>query len=121
MMKLTGTRPRGLRTFTPSGGELNISSHLGADGQVLIRVADTGRGFSADDLQNAFRPFPRLHSVDKADPAAGPGVGLALVRRTIELHGGAVRIESLVGQGTTVTCMIPSERVVLDISARTRH
>ena len=107
--------------FTPSGGELNISSHLGADGQVLIRVADTGRGFSADDLQNAFRPFPRLHSVDKADPAAGAGVGLALVRRTIELHGGAVRIESLVGQGTTVTCMIPSERVVLDMSARTRH
>lgn len=107
--------------FTPPHGQLNISSHLGADGQVLIRVADTGRGFSADDLQHAFRPFPKLHNVDMTDPAAGPGVGLALVRRTIELHGGAVRIESLVGQGTTVTCMIPSERVVLDINARTRH
>ncbi len=107
--------------FTPANGQLNISSHLGADGQVLIRIADTGRGFSADDLQNAFRPFPKLHNVDMTDPAAGAGVGLALVRRTIELHGGAVRIESLAGQGTTVTCMIPSERVVLDINARTHH
>jgi signal transduction histidine kinase len=113
--------------FTPKGGEVRVSADVLADGRVLIRVVDSGRGFSPEELGNAFRPFPRVKSVDQADPSAGPGVGLALVRRYIELHGGAVRIESVAGEGTTVTCMIPPDRVALDLAGpsqvepRTRH
>ncbi len=108
--------------FTPKGGEVRVSADVLADGRVLIRVVDTGRGFSPEELGNAFRPFPRVRSVDKADPSTGPGVGLALVRRYIELHGGAVRIESEQGSGTTVTCMIPPDRVALDLAGPgTRH
>jgi signal transduction histidine kinase len=108
--------------FTPKDGSVRVSADVLADGRVLIRVVDSGRGFSPEELGNAFRPFPRVRSVDQADPAAGPGVGLALVRRYIELHGGAVRIESEQGHGTTVTCMIPPDRVALDLAGPgTRH
>lgn len=104
--------------FTPSGGSVNVTTQLARDGRVLIRVADTGRGFSAHELSQAFQPFPRIRTVDRADPQAGLGVGLALVRRFIELHGGAVRIESRQGKGTTVTCMLPKTRVALDVAPR---
>lgn len=108
--------------FTPKGGSVKVSADVLADGRVLIRVIDSGRGFSPEELGNAFRPFPRVRSVDQADPSTGPGVGLALVRRYIELHGGAVRIESVAGAGTTVTCMIPPDRVALDLAGPgTRH
>ncbi len=102
--------------FTPSTGRVSVTADVGAEGQVLIRVADTGRGFTAEDLARAFQPFPRIKTVDQAEPNAGAGVGLALVRRYIELHGGAVRIESTPGTGTTVTCMIPSSRVALEMA-----
>jgi signal transduction histidine kinase len=101
--------------FTPARGSVTVSADVGAQGQVLIRVADTGRGFSADELARAFQPFPRVRTVEQADPHAGPGVGLALVRKYVELHGGAVRIESKPGGGTTVTCMLPAHRVALDM------
>ncbi len=101
--------------FTHAPGSVTVSADVGAQGQVLIRVADTGRGFSADELALAFQPFPRVRTVDQADPGAGPGVGLALVRKYVELHGGAVRIESRPGVGTTVTCMLPASRVALDM------
>jgi signal transduction histidine kinase len=108
--------------FTPKGGCVRVSADVLADGRVLIRVVDSGRGFSPEELGDAFRPFPRVRSVDQADPSTGPGVGLALVRRYIELHGGAVRIESVAGAGTTVTCMIPPDRVALDLAGPgTRH
>jgi signal transduction histidine kinase len=102
--------------FTPSTGRVQVTADVGAEGQVLIRVADTGRGFSADELARAFQPFPRVKTVEQAEPNTGAGVGLALVRRYIELHGGAVRIESTPGTGTTVTCMLPSSRVALDMA-----
>jgi signal transduction histidine kinase len=101
--------------FTPATGSVTVSADVGSEGQVLIRVADTGRGFSSDELARAFQPFPRVRTVDHADPSAGPGVGLALVRKYVELHGGAVRIESRPGVGTTVTCMLPASRVALDM------
>ena len=108
--------------FTQAGGEVRVSTSLGVDGRLLIRVMDTGRGFSTDALASAFVPFPRIARPEIADPQAGPGVGLALVRRYVELHGGAVRIESVEGSGTTVTCMLPQERIALDYSLGvTRH
>lgn len=107
-------------SFTPADGEVRVSSSVTNDGRLLIRVADTGRGFAREELGQAFRPFPRVRSVERADPLAGPGVGLALVRRYIELHGGTVRIDTEQGQGTTITCALPPERVALDLSRSDR-
>lgn len=103
-------------SFTPSSGYVSISSSLLDDGRLVIRVADTGRGFDKDDLASAFCPFPRLHTVEKSDPQVGAGVGLALVRQYIELHGGTVRIESQEDRGTTVTCTLPPERITLNLN-----
>jgi signal transduction histidine kinase len=107
--------------FTPPSGRVTVTCDVAGDGRCLIRVVDTGRGLSSEELANAFQPFPRIRTVEQADPLAGPGVGLALVRRYIELHGGAVRIESQIGRGTTVTCMIPSDRVALNLASTARH
>jgi len=103
--------------FTPADGQVTLSSTVDAEGRVVIRIIDTGRGFGPEELASAFRPFPRLRTVEQADPLAGPGVGLALVRRYVELHGGAVRISSRLGEGTTVTCLLPPERVALGFAA----
>lgn len=100
--------------FTPGDGEVRVSTNLMRDRRIIIRVADNGRGISSDELEGLFKPFARASAVERADPLAGPGVGLALVRRYIELHGGAVRIDSTQGLGTKVTCIIPADRVVLD-------
>jgi signal transduction histidine kinase len=109
-------------SFSEGETPVTVSTVRGDDGRVLIRIADSGRGFAPEELSNAFRPFPRVRTVERADPRTGPGVGLALVRRYIELHGGAVRIESEVGKGTVVTCMLPPERVALDLTlGRTTH
>ena len=110
--------------FTEATGTVTLSATLGDDRRLLIRVEDDGRGFLDEQLEQAFEPFSRVGAVELADPQAGLGVGLALVRRYIEMHGGAVRIDTQDGQGTCVTCMLPQDRVALDVAVDgtgTRH
>jgi signal transduction histidine kinase len=75
-------------------------------GDIRIEVRDTGSGIPADALP---RVFDRLY---RADPArsrnsGGTGLGLAIVRQIVFLHGGDVRISSVLGQGTTVFVILP--------------
>ena len=105
--------------YTPAGGAVTMSVTTARDGKVMIGVADDGTGFSTDALARAFEPFARDRDPEFADPRAGIGVGLALVRHTFELHGGAVRISSRAGVGATVTCMLPRQRVALAFDAAT--
>ena len=93
--------------FTPEGGSLGIE--VGADevGELVkITVWDTGIGIQAEDIQHLFVPFihldkrlARLHS--------GIGLGLALVQRLVELHGGTVGVESKPGVGSRITVKLP--------------
>jgi signal transduction histidine kinase len=88
-------------THTASGGHVT----LGADrspGLVRIWVEDSGRGVSPEDQAKAFDPFVA------SGPSAGAGLGLSLVQRLINLHGGYVRMESAPGEGTRVTCFLPT-------------
>lgn len=70
-----------------------------------IRIVDHGIGISESDQENVFKPFFRAKKDSRA--ASGLGLGLALVRRIVEAHGGDVQLESAVGKGTTVTIALP--------------
>jgi PAS domain S-box-containing protein len=77
--------------YTPSGGDITLrAAELGVDAEV--RVLDTGRGIQRDQLERAFDLFVQLEPADIAE--GGLGVGLALVRKVVELHAGSVQARS---------------------------
>jgi cell cycle sensor histidine kinase DivJ len=90
--------------FTPRGGSITVT--LEADGQELVlAVADTGVGISAEDLRRLGRPFEQAG--DAQHRQAGSGLGLSLVRAFARLHGGEMIMQSALGEGTTVTVRLP--------------
>jgi PAS domain S-box-containing protein len=85
--------------FTPRGGVVRLSAHT--DGEYLvIEVADTGVGIARDDLPRLFREFEQLPQPGGVRPE-GTGLGLALTKRLVELHGGKVQVQSELGKGST--------------------
>jgi two-component system cell cycle sensor histidine kinase PleC len=91
--------------FTPSGGSVSQSAGRENDG-IVFRVSDTGCGIPAEDLPRIGR---RFEQVDNAltRKGEGTGLGLALCRALVDLHGGTLTLESTVGVGTTVTVWLP--------------
>jgi PAS domain S-box-containing protein len=91
--------------FTPAGGSIRVS--LTQDRQDLVlRVSDTGVGIPEDQAE---RVFERFYQVDGSMSRrfGGAGLGLALVKEVVEIHGGSVTLESVVGQGSTFTVTLP--------------
>lgn len=89
--------------FTPPGGSILLAARRGEE-WVTLSVTDTGVGIAQADQSRIFGLFER------ADPqarASGAGLGLALVKRIVELHGGHVDLTSAPGRGTTVSCVLP--------------
>jgi signal transduction histidine kinase len=99
--------------FSPDGSELAISANSADDECVIIRVIDHGIGADAQVLSRMFEPFftqldTSTHSTgDFGFRKRGMGLGLSLVRRFVELHGGTVRAESEPGKGTVVIVRWP--------------
>jgi two-component system phosphate regulon sensor histidine kinase PhoR len=91
--------------YTPAGGRVAVRAKA-VEGRAEIAVEDTGIGVPAAELE---RIFERFYRVDKARSRAlgGTGLGLAIVRHVAERHGGAVRVASEVGRGSTFTLSIP--------------
>jgi signal transduction histidine kinase len=96
--------------FTPEGGEVRVQSLLRSDG-VVITVSDTGIGIAPGEIPRAMEPFGQIDSTISRK-YEGTGLGLPLAKRLVELHGGTLTVESALGVGTTVTIMLPRERVV---------
>jgi two-component system, OmpR family, heavy metal sensor histidine kinase CusS len=90
--------------FTPENGSIQIalSEH---DADFEIAVSDNGCGIAPEHLPRLFDRFYRVESSRSSD---GAGLGLALVKSIVDLHGGSVKIESKVGHGTTVTLTFPN-------------
>ncbi len=87
--------------FTPDGGKISVTSRR--EGSLVeVSVTDTGAGISTDDLPRMFQEFQQV-GTDLARKAEGTGLGLALTKRFCELHGGSVRVQSVLGQGSTFT------------------
>ena len=92
--------------YTPDGGSVDLSARE-RDGQLEVRVRDSGIGIPAGSLQTLFQPFVQVAGA-KDYAKGGLGIGLALVRGLVELHGGTVRAESAgPGQGATFTVVLP--------------
>ncbi|MGN6797697.1 MAG: ATP-binding protein [Gaiellaceae bacterium] len=76
------------------------------DGAAELRVSDTGTGIPRDERPHLFERFHRVRN-DQARTHEGTGIGVALVRELVELHGGTVRVDSTLGEGTTFTIAMP--------------
>jgi signal transduction histidine kinase len=86
--------------FTPPGGAIRVEAARRED-TLLLTVADTGVGIAPADQARVFEKFER------GVRRSGAGLGLALVKSLIELHGGTIVIESASGQGARITCRLP--------------
>ena len=95
--------------FTPTAGQVTVAADV-ADGQARVKVRDTGIGISPEDRELVFEDFRQVDQ-GVAREQEGTGLGLALVKRFVELHGGTVGLESAVGQGScfTITLPLPAE------------
>jgi signal transduction histidine kinase len=90
--------------FTPQGGRVEVSSAR-LDGEVRVSVADTGPGIAAEDQARIFEEFQQTDA--GARQAEGTGLGLALSKRLIELHGGRIWVDSDPGNGSTFVFSLP--------------
>ena len=91
--------------FTPAGGAVDVRATR-ADGEVRVAVADTGPGIARDDRERIFEEFQQAAAGIKQRD--GTGLGLALSKRLVELHGGRIWAESELGKGSTFTFTLPA-------------
>lgn len=94
--------------FTPAGGSIRLTARTVDDGAgVEIAVTDTGIGIRAEDQDKLFREFTQLDgSLSRRHD--GTGLGLALTKRLVELHGGTISVRSAFGAGSTFTIHLPA-------------
>jgi signal transduction histidine kinase/predicted transcriptional regulator len=93
--------------FTPDGGDVTLEVSVNEeDRKVMFCVRDTGIGIASEDKHKLFKTFVQIDS-SLSRRHDGTGLGLALVRRIVELHSGSVRLESEVGQGSQFMVTIP--------------
>jgi signal transduction histidine kinase len=92
--------------FTPDGGAVKVSGRV-RDGQLEIAVSDTGIGIAPEERARVFQEFEQAAA--GALRPEGTGLGLALARRFVELHGGRIWVDSEVGRGSVFTFAIPAQ------------
>jgi signal transduction histidine kinase/ActR/RegA family two-component response regulator len=96
--------------FTPPEGQIGIDLEGDPDNEVVrISVWDTGIGIAAEDMPRLFQPFSQIDNVYQRDQA-GSGLGLVIVARLAELHGGGVTLVSEPGKGSRFTITLPWTR-----------
>src|SRR5262249_18802047 len=86
--------------FTPEGGRIDVRAAMN-EGMAEVSVSDTGVGIAPEDQDAIFEEFRQVGTAEKK--VEGTGLGLALARKFIELHGGRIWVKSKPGQGSTFT------------------
>ena len=94
--------------FTPDGGRIDVNAKRDGD-DVAVSVHDTGIGIAPEDQQAVFEEFRQVGR-SYTNKQEGTGLGLALTKRFVELHGGKMSLESEPGKGSTFTFTIPAKR-----------
>jgi two-component system, cell cycle sensor histidine kinase PleC len=92
--------------FTPVGGQVSLRTYR-YRGSVRLAISDTGVGIPRHEIAKLGRPFEQVEN-QFTKGHKGTGLGLAISRSIIELHGGRLEIKSRLGEGTTVTCILPA-------------
>lgn len=93
--------------YTPAGGRVEVSARDDGDGWCQVQVSDTGAGIDPQDQPRVFDRFYRGDPA-RARRSGGFGLGLAIVKQIVELHGGAITLDSTPGAGTTFTVRLPT-------------
>jgi signal transduction histidine kinase len=91
--------------YNREGGRVEVSLRT-IDASRVLRVADTGIGIAQQDLPRVFERFYRVDTA-RSRATGGTGLGLSIVRHAVERHGGTVKVESTLGEGTTFTVTLP--------------
>lgn len=94
--------------FTPKGGHICLKVHK-QDSGLVIEVQDDGIGIPQDKQASLFKPYSRLSSDRQSHP--GLGLGLALAKQVVELHGGKIWVNSQPGKGSTFSFFLPRRAV----------
>ncbi len=97
--------------YNRDGGRVDVRLSALQDGSRpgwTLEVADTGIGIPQQDLQRIFERFYRV-DVARSRETGGTGLGLSIVRHAVERHRGTIRVESLLGEGTTFSVTLPSD------------
>ena len=98
--------------FTPRGGDVRVAARVGQGG-LEIAVADSGTGIAKADLEKLGQPFAQLEGAHTRT-REGTGLGLALVKSLVAMHGGDMQLASVVGEGTVVTLRLPYAALAAD-------
>ena len=93
--------------FTPEGGRIEVGAKP-VDGYIEVSVSDTGVGIAPKDQEAVFEEFKQVGAAD--EKVEGTGLGLALSRKFIGLHGGKIWVKSQIREGSTFTFTIPVRR-----------
>ncbi|MBS1962135.1 MAG: PAS domain-containing protein [Bdellovibrionales bacterium] len=94
--------------YSPAGGSIHVVWEADEEGEILLRIEDTGPGIPAEHHD---RLFERFYRVDKGRQreTGGTGLGLAIVKHIMQRHGGAVWVQSDMGRGSRFTCQFPND------------
>jgi two-component system, NtrC family, sensor kinase len=93
--------------FTPAGGTVDVAAAR-FDGEVRVSVSDSGSGIAPEDQARIFEEFQQAAA--GKEQREGTGLGLALSKRLVELHGGRIWVESELGKGSTFVFTLPAQR-----------
>jgi signal transduction histidine kinase len=97
--------------FTQPGGQVIVSTALEENGEVVVRVRDTGIGMSEKDIETAMKPFRQVATSGRGR-AEGTGLGLPLTKALVEANRATFALDSVVNQGTLVRITFPTTRVL---------
>jgi two-component system, OmpR family, phosphate regulon sensor histidine kinase PhoR len=96
--------------YTPPGGRIEAGWRLNADGSATFYVSDSGPGIATEHLPRLTERFYRVDR-SRSRETGGTGLGLAIVKHVVQRHGGGFDVQSVVGQGSTFSLVLPSMRV----------
>jgi PAS domain S-box-containing protein len=97
--------------FTPRGGSVRVAAARDEDGGLRLSVTDTGIGIPADFMADLFQAFRQAEN-SASRRYEGTGLGLSISKNLLDLHGGSLTCQSVVGGGTTMTVRLPPARIL---------
>ncbi|WP_373084326.1 sensor histidine kinase [Sneathiella sp.] len=104
--------------FTHKGGSVRIGFEEQLNGNLQVKITDTGIGIDPENIEKVFAPFVQIES-SMSRSYEGTGLGLPLSKNIMELHEGSIKLDSRLGEGTSVIVEFPKKRITIPHHART--